>query len=66
MVSVTLPLIITEPPTTITDKSTHDPLSGGDKAAIVTATFAVLILVALMFIIGCIKYIGSKKSHLTR
>lgn len=43
--------------------STPHTLSGGDKAAIVMATFTVLVLVAVVSIIGGIKYINVKKSH---
>ena len=64
VIPVILPLVI-EPPMTNTSENTYDLLSGGGKAAIVTATFFVLILVAVtvVFIIGGIKYKGLKKSH---
>lgn len=62
VVTMILPLV-TEPPKT---NSTYDPLSGGDKAAIVAAIFAVLILVVVVFVIGGIKCISSKKAHLTQ
>ena len=43
--------------------STPHTLSDGDKAAIAMATFAVLILVAVVSITCGIKYINLKKSH---
>lgn len=51
--------------TTYTSPVTSIPhiLSNGDIAAIAMATFAVLILVAVVSIIGGIKYTNLKKSH---